>query len=130
MKAKQQKIISLPEIIKTLDTKPLFDARSQLYQSFNAALFLSGTVLKVVKRSGFKLYLQVDTAPSTRKMEAFCEFDEMEVEKAKDLKIKKGSTVHLTGRFQTCGESAMVLYGCRLKVESTSALARHKGKKR
>ena len=114
MKAKQQKIISLPEIINTLDTQSLFDARSELYQSFNAALFLSGTVLKVVKRSGFKLYIEVSTVPFARKMEAFCEFDETEVEKAKNLKIKKGSQVSLTGRFQTCGESAMVLYGCRV----------------
>jgi hypothetical protein len=129
MKAKLQKMISLPEIIETLETKPLFDARSELHKSFNAALFLSGTVLKVVKRSGFKLYLQLSTAPSARKMEAFCEFDETELEKAEKMKIKKGSIVSLIGRFQTCGEAAMVVYGCRFKVEPGSALARHTGEK-
>lgn len=114
MQTKPQKEITLAEIISALDTMSLADARTELYKSFNASLFLRATVLKVVKRSGFKLYVEVAVSTSTRKMEAFCEFEESEIEKAVSLKVRKSSRVSLTGRFQTCGTNAMMLYGCRL----------------
>lgn len=115
MKAKPQKIITLSEIITALDTLPLSAAREALYESKDAVLFLSATVLKVARRDGLKLHLQVNTEPSSRRMEAHAVFtDEKEIEKVKELKIKKGSHVSISGKFQTCGDSAICLTDCRI----------------
>jgi hypothetical protein len=123
MKAKPQKEITLAEIIGALDTMSLANARTELYKSVNASLFLSSTVLKVARRDGLKLHLQINIEASDRKLEAHAVFtDERQIEKVKELKIKKGSSVSLSGKFQTCGDSAVCIIDCRIRHTNTVRL--------
>jgi ribosome-associated protein YbcJ (S4-like RNA binding protein) len=91
-------------------------ARDRLSQVVGAAVEVSGTVLKRVKRDGqCKLVIQPGDVPG------FVVFADCpgELETVRNSKIRKGSPVAVRGKFQTFGASAVCLSDCRI-VEKRS----------
>jgi hypothetical protein len=91
-------------------------ARDRLSQVVGAAVEVSGTVLKRVKRDGqCKLVIQPGDVPG------FVVFADCQPDAAKVTarKIRKGSLVSVRGKFQTFGASAVCLSDCRI-VEKRS----------
>jgi hypothetical protein len=91
-------------------------ARENLSQLVGAAVEVSGTVLKRVKRDGqCKLVIQPGDVPGFIVF-ADCRSD---AEKVQARKIRKGSLVSVRGKFQTFGSAAVCLSDCRI-VEKRS----------
>jgi RPA family protein len=94
----------------------LQSARDRLSQVVGAAVEVSGTVLKRVKRDGqCKLVIQPGTSPGFVVF-ADCQRD---AEKVQARKIRKGSPVAVRGKFQTFGAAAVCLSDCRLQQVAT-----------
>jgi len=86
-------------------------ARLALSQIVGAAVDVSGTVQKVVKRDGVcKLVIVPGDIPGFVVF-ADCSSD---AEAVISRKIRKGSPVRVKGKFQTFGASAICLSDCRL----------------
>jgi hypothetical protein len=91
-------------------------ARDNLSQLVGAAVDISGTVQKRVKRDGqCKLVIQPGDVPGFVVF-ADCRADAGEVEARK---IRKGSLVSVRGKFETFGAAAVCLSGCRLQRFAT-----------
>jgi hypothetical protein len=89
----------------------LQSARDSLSQVVGAAVEVSGTVLKRVKRDGqCKLVIQPGDVPGFVVF-AECNLDYIAVTNSK---IRKGSLVSVRGKFQTFGAAAVCLSDCRL----------------
>ncbi len=94
----------------------LQSARDRLSQVVGAAVEVSGTVQKCVKRDGqCKLVIQPDDC-SGFVVFADCWSD---AEKVQARKIRKGSLVSVRGRFQTFGAAAVCLSDCQLQQPAT-----------
>ncbi len=85
-------------------------ARLALSQIVGAAVDVSGTVQKVVKRDGCKLVIEPGDVPGFVVF-ADCFYD---AETVSNSKIRKGSSVRVKGKFQSFGASAICLSDCRL----------------
>ncbi len=84
----------------------------RLSQVVGAAVEVSGTVQKRVKRDGqCKLVIQPGDVPGFVVF-ADCQPD---AEKVQARKIRKGSLVSVRGKFQTFGAAAVCLSDCRLQ---------------
>jgi hypothetical protein len=91
-------------------------ARDRLSQVVGAAVDVSGTVLKRVKRDGLcRLVIQPGDVPGFVVF-ADCQPDAGEVEARK---IRKGSLVSVRGKFQSFGSSAVCLSDCQLQQPAT-----------
>jgi hypothetical protein len=88
-------------------------ARLALSQIVGAAVDVSGTVQKVVKRDGCKLVIEPENATEFIVF-ADCSSD---AEAVISRKIRKGSPVRVKGKLQTFGASAVCLSDCRLLSE-------------
>jgi hypothetical protein len=89
----------------------LQSARDRLSQVVGAAVEVSGTVLKRVKRDElFRLVIEPGDVPGFIVF-ADCQPDAGEVEARK---IRKGSLVSVRGKFQSFGSAAVCLSDCRL----------------
>ncbi len=89
----------------------LQSARDSLSQVVGAAVEVSGTVLKRVKRDGqCKLVIQPGDVPGFVVF-ADCRAD---AETVANSKIRKGSLVSVRGKFQSFGTAAVCLSDCRL----------------
>jgi hypothetical protein len=106
----------LKAIADALDGSDVATARERLSQVVGAAVEVSGTVQKRVKRDGqCKLVIQPGDVPG------FVVFADCQTDAAKVTarKIRKGSPVAVRGKFQTFGASAVCLSDCRI-VEKRS----------
>lgn len=120
MKPETQKTITLPEIIETLGNYNLAEARARLSQLTGASLSIEGKVEKVSKRSdAVKLFVSPNReSEPERRMMIFAEFTrEAQQVKVVEAKIRKGSPVSISGRFQTVGDSAVTMYDCLLSLK-------------
>jgi primosomal replication protein N len=91
-------------------------ARDRLSQVVGAAVEVSGTVQKRVKREGqCKLVIEPGDVPG------FVVFADClkDAETVTNSKIRKGSSVRVKGKFQTFGASAVCLSDCRLQQVAT-----------
>jgi primosomal replication protein N len=87
-------------------------ARVALSFAVGAAVEVSGTVQKKVKREGqCKLVIQPDDESG---FVVFADFSEQS-DSVKEAKIRKGSSVRVKGKLQTFGSSAVCLSDCRLR---------------
>jgi hypothetical protein len=101
----------LRAIADALDGSDVATARENLSQLVGAAVEVSGTVQKRVKRDGqCKLVIEPGDVPGFVVF-ADCQPD---AEKLRKAKIRKGSLVSVRGKFQTFGASAVCLSDCRL----------------
>jgi hypothetical protein len=101
----------LKAIADALDGSDVAMARDRLSQVVGAAVEVSGTVQKRVKRDGqCKLVIQPGDVPGFIVF-ADCQPD---AETVQARKIRKGSPVAVRGKFQTFGASAVCLSDCRL----------------
>jgi hypothetical protein len=106
----------LRAIADALDGSDVATARENLSQLVGAAVEVSGTVRKRVKRDGqCKLVIQPGDVPG------FVVFADClkDAEKLRKAKIRKGSRVSVRGKFQTFGASAVCLSDCRLQQLAT-----------
>lgn len=87
-------------------------ARSLLSSASGAVLEVSGKVQKVVEREGqFKLVIEPGDVPGSVVF-ADCLSD---AETMKNAKVRKGSSVTISGNLQSFGWSAICLTDCRLR---------------
>ncbi len=95
-------------------------ARSALSFALGSVLDVSGKVQKVVKRDGqYKLVIEPGDVPGIIVF-ADCLPD---AENLRNHKIRKGSTVRVSGKFQTFGALAVCLSDCRInKNQQNSTL--------
>ncbi len=103
---------TLTTIAKAVSGSGVAKAREDLSQLVGAAVDISGTVQKLVKRDGqCKLVIQPGDVPG------FVVFADCltDAEKVAARKIRKGSLVSVRGKFQTFGALAVNLSGCRLQ---------------
>jgi hypothetical protein len=103
---------TLATIADAVRGSDVLTARDRLSQVVGAAVEVSGTVLKRVKRDGqCKLVIQPGDVPG------FVVFADCQPDAAKVTarKIRKGSLVSVRGKFQTFGASAVCLSDCRLQ---------------
>jgi hypothetical protein len=102
---------TLTTIAKAVSGSGVAKAREDLSELVGAAVDISGTVQKLVKRDGqCKLVIESgDTAGFV--VFADCLTD---AEKVAARKIRKGSSVRVKGKFQTFGALAVCLSDCRL----------------
>jgi hypothetical protein len=101
----------LKAIADALRGSDVESARDRLSQVVGAAVEVSGTVLKRVKREGeCKLVIEPGDVPG------FVVFADCwsDAEKLRKAKIRKGSVVSVRGKFQTFGAAAVCLSDCRL----------------
>jgi hypothetical protein len=102
----------LKAIADALRGSDVLTARDSLSQLVGAAVDVSGTVQKVVKRNGqCKLVIEPGDVPGFVVF-ADCLSDAEIVIKRK---IRKGSLVSVRGKFQTFGALAVNLSDCRLR---------------
>jgi hypothetical protein len=100
----------LKAIADALEGSDVATARDRLSQVVGAAVEVSGTVQKRVKRDGqCKLVIKSGDVP-VFVVFADCRADEKSVI---SLKIRKGSSVRVKGKFQTFGAMAVCLSDCR-----------------
>lgn len=86
--------------------------RSLLSFASGAVLYVAGKVRKVVKRDGqLKLVIEPDD------VQAFVVFADClsDAETVRNAKVRKGSTVAISGTLQSFGASAVCLSDCRLE---------------
>ncbi len=106
----------LKAIADALDGSDVATARDRLSQVVGAAVEVSGTVQKRVKRDGqCKLVIEPGDVPGFVVF-ADCRSD---AETVQARKIRKGSLVSVRGKFQTFGASAVCLSDCRLQQLAT-----------
>jgi hypothetical protein len=107
---------TLTTIADALDGSDVATARDRLSQVVGAAVEVSGTVQKRVKRDGqCKLVIEPGDVPG------FVVFADClkDAETVTNSKIRKGSLVSVRGKFQTFGASAVCLSDCRLQQVAT-----------
>jgi len=110
----------LPAITEALtECVDLASARASLSSAIGAAVEVSGSVEKRVRRDG-KCKLVIRPNESKLIVFADCISDAATVQARK---IRKGSSVSLRGKFQTFGFSAVCLSDCRLMSVSKSVLS-------
>jgi hypothetical protein len=103
----------LKAIADAVSGSDVLAARAGLSQLVGAAVEVSGTVLKRVRREGeCKLVIEPGASVPGFVVFADCEAD---AEKLRKAKIRKGSLVRVKGKFQTFGASAVCLSDCRLQ---------------
>jgi hypothetical protein len=102
----------LKAIADAVSGSDVLAARDSLSQLVGAAVEVSGTVQKRVKREGqCKLVIEPGASVPGFVVFADCRAD---AEKVRARKIRKGSLVSVRGKFQTFGASAVCLSDCRL----------------
>jgi hypothetical protein len=107
---------TLAAIADALNGSDVATARDRLSQVVGAAVEVSGTVQKRVKRDGqCKLVIQPGDVPGFVVF-ADCRTD---AETVTNSKIRKGSLVSVRGKFQTFGALAVCLSDCRLQQPAT-----------
>ncbi len=107
------KRFSLAAIADALDGSDVLTARDSLSQLVGAAVEVSGTVQKRVKRDGqCKLVIEPGASVPGFVVFADCWSD---AEKVRARKIRKGSLVSVRGKFETFGALAVCLTDCRLQ---------------
>jgi hypothetical protein len=102
----------LKAIADALDGSDVQAAREDLSELVGAAVDVSGTVQKRVKRDGLcRLVIEPGDVPG------FVVFADCRTDAAKVTawKIRKGSLVSVRGKFQTFGATAVCLSDCRLQ---------------
>jgi hypothetical protein len=103
---------TLTTIAKAVSGSGVAKAREDLSELVGAAVDISGTVQKLVKRDGqCKLVIEPGDVPGFVVF-ADCKTNEKAVI---SRKIRKGSLVSVRGKFQTFGASAVNLSDCRLR---------------
>ncbi len=103
---------TLTTIAKAVSGSGVAKAREGLSELVGAAVDISGTVQKLVKRDGqCKLVIQPGDVPGFVVF-ADCKTNEKAVI---SRKIRKGSFVSIRGKFQTFGALAVCLSDCRLQ---------------
>ncbi len=103
----------LKAIADALRGSDVESARDRLSQVVGAAVEVSGTVLKRVKRDGqCKLVIEPGADVPGFVVFADCGADAKTVIRRK---IRKGSSVSVRGKFQTFGALAVCLSDCRLQ---------------
>jgi hypothetical protein len=118
---------TLATIADALDGSDVLKARADLSQLVGAAVDISGTVRKRVKRDGqCKLVIEPDASVSGFVVFADCQPD---AEKLRKAKIRKGSLVSVRGKFQTFGVVAVCLVDCQLQQLATQKKGNGKPKK-
>jgi hypothetical protein len=103
---------TLTTIAKAVSGSGVAKAREDLSELVGAAVDISGTVQKLVKRDGrCKLVIEPGDVPG------FVVFADClsDAETVRNSKIRKGSSVRVKGKFQTFGTSAVNLSGCQLQ---------------
>ncbi len=103
---------TLTTIAKAVGGSGVAKAREDLSELVGAAVDISGTVQKLVKRDGqCKLVIEPGDVPG------FVVFADClsDAETVRNSKIRKGSSVRVKGKFQTFGASAVNLSDCRLQ---------------
>ncbi len=104
---------TLTTIAKAVSGSDVESARENLSQLVGAAVEVSGTVQKRVKRDGqCKLVIELGAYVPGFVVFADCISD---AAKVTARKIRKGSRVSVRGKFQTFGASAVCLSDCRLQ---------------
>jgi hypothetical protein len=112
MKKPKLEKFGLAAIQTVLSNSDIETARKSLAFAVGAAVDISGTVQKRVKRGGeCKLVIEPGDVPGFVVF-ADCRIDEKAVI---SRKIRKGSFVSIRGKFQTFGASAVCLSDCRLR---------------
>jgi hypothetical protein len=107
---------TLATIADALDGSDVLKARADLSQLVGAAVDVSGTVRKRVKRNGeCKLVIEPGDVPG------FVVFADCwsDAETVRNSKIRKGSFVAIRGKFQTFGAVAVCLVDCQLQQLAT-----------
>ncbi len=105
----------LKAVADALDGSDVATARVTLSPLVGAAVDISGTVQKRVKRDGqCKLVIEPGEVPGFVVF-ADCQPD---AETVRARKIRKGSSVLVRGKFSTFGASAVCLSDCRLQGKS------------
>jgi hypothetical protein len=102
----------LRAIVDAVRGSDLRSARVALSFAVGAAVDVSGTVQKRVKREGqCKLVIEPGDVPG------FVVFADClsDAENLRNHKIRKGSPVQVKGKLQTFGASAVCLFDCRLQ---------------
>ncbi len=113
MKKPKLEKLGLAAIQTVLTNTDIETARKSLAFAVGAAVDVSGTVQKCVKRVG-KCKLVIEPGASVPGFIVFA--DCRIVEKAViSRKIRKGSFVSIRGKFETFGASAVCLSDCRLR---------------
>jgi hypothetical protein len=103
---------TLAAIADALNGSDIAMARDRLSQLVGAAVDISGTVQKRVRREGeCKLVIEPGASVPGFVVFADCRFD---AETVRARKIRKGSLVSVRGKFQTFGALAVCLSDCRL----------------
>ena len=103
----------LKAIADALEGSDVSSARAVLSFAVGAAVDVSGTVQKRVKREGqCKLVIQPGANVPGFVVFADCPG---ELENLVKLRIRKGSLVRVKGKFQSFGASAVCLSDCRLQ---------------
>jgi hypothetical protein len=106
------KRFSLAAIADAVRGSDVQSARDSLSQLVGAAVEVSGTVQKRVKRDGqCKLVIEPGDVPG------FVVFADClkDAETVTNSKIRRGSSVRVKGKFETFGASAVCLTDCRLQ---------------
>ena len=112
MKKPKLEKFGLAAIQTVLTNTDIDTVRKSLAFAVGAAVDVSGTVQKCVKRVGkCKLMIEPGDVPGFVVF-ADCRTDEKAVI---SRKIRKGSFVSIRGKFQTFGASAVCLSDCRLR---------------
>jgi hypothetical protein len=113
MKKPKLEKFGLAAIQTVLSNSDIETARKSLAFAVGAAVDVSGTVQKRVKRDGqCKLVIEPGASVPGFIVFADCRTDEKAVI---SRKIRKGSFVSIRGKFQTFGASAVCLSDCRLR---------------
>jgi hypothetical protein len=113
MKKPKLEKFGLAAIQTVLTNADIETARKSLAFAVGAAVDISGTVQKRVKREGHcKLVIEPGASVPGFIVFADCRTDEKAVI---SRKIRKGSFVSIRGKFQTFGASAVCLSDCRLR---------------
>jgi hypothetical protein len=108
---------TLATIADAVSGSDVATARERLSAVVGAAVEVSGTVQKRVKRDGqCKLVIQPGASVPGFVVFADCQPD---AETVQARKIRKGSLVSVRGKFQTFGSAAVCLSDCQLQQPAT-----------
>jgi hypothetical protein len=104
---------TLTTVAKAVSGSGVLKAREDLSELVGAAVDISGTVQKRVRREGeCKLVIEPGASVPGFVVFADCRAD---AENYTKLHIRKGSVVSVRGKFQTFGALAVCLSDCRLR---------------
>lgn len=116
IKPQTKQTITIKEILETIKTNDLPAARQILSSRIGAGLCFEGKIEKVVNRDGLKLCIKPCNTSDGEQMDIFADFtNEASREQVLQKKIRKGSQVSITGKFQTFGLKAVNLTDCFIK---------------